>query len=465
MHRWLVPHVVLPLHERLTGRRPWTEALRLRDLQWRAPGELEARALRRLRRVLADAASRVPYYRDSFARAGVAPEDVTTLAALSRLPIVAKADLRAGFPDRTVAEGLPASRRWSTSTSGSTGLPFRFYADRAGMDSWLGSHLFFLGWVGAALWTPRIDIFGPPGRAAVANIPGSSRLPRAARALVLGERVVRVPGADLTLDRFRACVDRLPSRQPYLVRANPAYAARLASWLLAEGRPLARRPVAVLTLAETLTPAHAAAIRAAFRCPVANHYSAWEVPHMAQSCPDQPALLHVNSERVVLRVAGSDGRDVAPGERGRVIITALTNDVMPFINYDLGDFAVAGGPCPCGRGLPTLGRLEGRGGEMIHTPEGRAITAGLLTNHLTFGCRVVGSISEYQAEQTAPDAVTLRVVPMPGFTAEMAATVRESIGRLVGPRVAVSVELVDRIACEPSGKRPIIRPRSAGASG
>jgi phenylacetate-CoA ligase len=148
-----------------------------------------------------------------------------------------------------------------------------------------------------------------------------------------------------------------------------------------------------------------------------------------------------------------------------VIITALTNDVMPFINYDLGDFAVAGGPCPCGRGLPTLGALEGRGGEMIFTPEGRAITAGLLTNHLTFGCRVVGSISEYQAEQTAPDAVTLRVVPMPGFTAEMAATVRESIGRLVGPRVAVSVELVDRIACEPSGKRPIIMPRSAGSSG
>jgi len=171
----------------------------------------------------------VPYYRELFTLAGVAPEDVTTLSALSRVPIVTKTDLRANSPDRLLAEGVPATRRWKTRTSGSTGVPFEFYADRAGMDSWLASHLFFLDWIGAAIWTPRIDIFGPPGREAAENIPGSSALPQLARSLVLGERVISVAGVDLTLDGLQACLDRFPRGRPYFIRANPSYAARLAA--------------------------------------------------------------------------------------------------------------------------------------------------------------------------------------------------------------------------------------------
>jgi phenylacetate-coenzyme A ligase PaaK-like adenylate-forming protein len=465
MHQWLVPHVVLPLYERLTGRRPWTGALRLRELQWWPREELEARTLLRLRGVLGRAATRVPYYRDLFTHAGVAPEDVITLSALSRLPITMKADLRAASPDRTLAEGVPATRRWRTSTSGATGVPFAFYADRAGMDSWLASHLFFLDWIGAAIWTPRIDIFGPPGREAAENIPGSAALPQLARFLVLGERAIAVAGVDLTLDGLRGCLDRFPRGRPYFIRANPAYAARLAAQLLAGGRALTRYPMVVMTGSETLTPVQEAAIRSAFGCRVVNHYSTWEVPHMAQSCPDNPALLHVNSERVVLRVVGDDGRDVGPGERGHVVVTALANDVMPLINYDLGDWGVAGGSCPCGRGFPTLAAIEGRSGEMIETPAGRAITPAMMTTQLALQCEVVGFISEYQAEQTAPDAVIFRVVPAPGFRTEMEETLRKGLGRLVGPCVAVSVEVVDRIPCEPSGKRPIIKTRKPSVGG
>lgn len=457
MHRWLVPHVVLPLYERLTGRRPWTEALRLRRLQWQSPEELDGRALRRVRTVLAHAAARVPYYRELFARARVAPEDVTTLAALSRLPVVTRTDLRESFPERTTAEDLPAARRWLTRTSGSTARPFEFYADRAGMDSWLGSHLFFLDWLGAAPWTPRIDIFGPPGGEAAANTPGSSALPRAVRVLVLGERVVSVAGVDLTVAALRTHVERFPRRRPYFIRASPSYAARLAARILADGRALDRGPMAVMTGAETLTPVQEATIRRAFGCRVVNHYSTWEVPHMAQSCPDHAGLLHVNSERVVLRVADADGQDVRPGERGRVLVTALANDVMPFINYDLGDWAVRGARCPCGRGFPTLAAVDGRTGEVIETSDGRAITPAMLGTQLPLQSDVAGFISDYQADQTAPDAVTLRVVPLPGFMAEMIAPLRVTLERLMGPTVRVSVEVVERLPDEPSGKRFIIR--------
>ena len=53
MHRWLVPHVVAPLYEHVSGRRPWTTLRRLQELQWRAPAELEARTVHGLRGLLA----------------------------------------------------------------------------------------------------------------------------------------------------------------------------------------------------------------------------------------------------------------------------------------------------------------------------------------------------------------------------------------------------------------------------
>ena len=46
-----------------------------------------------------------------------------------------------------------------------------------------------------------------------------------------------------------------------------------------------------------------------------------------------------------------------------VVITDLNIYCMPFIRYRIGDLAMAvddSVPCKCGRGLPRIGRIEGR---------------------------------------------------------------------------------------------------------
>jgi phenylacetate-CoA ligase len=192
---WLVPRVVFPLYERLSGRRFWTELRRLRELQWRSPEELETRALRQLRLLVAHAYAHVPYYRDLFSRAGLEPEDIRMVSDLSRLPISGKADLRANFPARVLADSLPARRRVRATTSGSTGLPFEFYLDRAGVDVGLGSYLFFWEWAGVAAGEPIAQVvisLRLPHQSA-----GASRLIRAARRFVLGAPLVILSGLDL----------------------------------------------------------------------------------------------------------------------------------------------------------------------------------------------------------------------------------------------------------------------------
>jgi len=446
------------MYERLSGRRHWTEVLRLRELQWRPAAELEGRALARLRPLLEHAATHVPHYRGLFGSTGLAPKDVRSLADLAAVPITTKAALRAGFPTRTTADNLPSTRRWRSRTSGSTGFPFEFYTDRAAADNWHASYLFFLEWAGVALRDTRFVIAAPSYGMYRGNTPGPPALVPAARRLIFGEQTFYLAGVDLTASALKARIERLPDGRQYFIQIYPSYAARLARGLLTEGLELPVYPKAVIGVTETMTAANAAAIASAFRCRIVNHYSTWEVLHLAQSCPDNPEVLHVNSERAIVRIVRDDGSSAPPGERGRVLLTDLSNFVMPFINYDIGDLAVMGPPCPCGRGFPTLRSLEGRVGETISTPAGKVVAPGALERLLTFVCQIVPYIWEYQAVQVAADAVVLRVVPTPKFSEEFARKLRRDLEEFMGPGVTVVIEPVDHILLEPSGKRLIIKP-------
>lgn len=452
LYRWLVPRVVAPLAERL-GLPVWTTERRLTELQWRSPEELEQRALSRLRPLLEHAARQVPHYRDRLA--GVDPRDIKAIGDLARFPVSTKRELRAGFPGLTTARNLPESRRQPMMTSGSTGLPLEFYWDRSALPILGGTERFWLGWSRVAIWHTRIVIASPAYF--YERIKPPRRLHALANRLVVGERTENLPADQITTTRFRSLVEQVTMRGPYYIRSYPGSLASLAAGLVKDGLPLASYPRAVVTLAETLTPANAARLREVFQCPVVNHYSAWEVPQMAHSCPASPEVLHVNSERVILRVVRPDGTDAAPGETGRVVVTDLANYVMPFINYSAGDLAVAGARCACGRGMPTLARLEGRESEMIHIPGGREVSSGALGQLLTFVIGIIPYVWEYQAVQTAPDAVTLRVVPTSQFSPRFQASLERGVAEFLGLEMTVTVEPVSAIPLETSGKRLIIK--------
>jgi phenylacetate-CoA ligase len=354
-----------------------------------------------------------------------------------------------------VADDLPAGRRIAMCTSGSSGTPFAFYADRAGLDAWLGSFIFFQEWAGAALWDPRIQIAGPVQYGSdFADLP---RLAHGLRRLLLGERVVLLNAVtELDLAKFRTTLQRLSRHGRVVLRGYASAVARVGAGLLAERRELPAYPKVAIAFGEALTPGGAAIIQRAFRCPVVDHYSAWEVPHLAQTCPDNPELLHVNSERAIVRIVREDGRDAAVGEEGRVVITHLSNDVMPLINYELGDSAVPGPPCPCGRGWPTIQGLVGRLVETIRTPSGRMFSPVSLT-FVVSTVLMHPYVLEYQAVQPSVDRLILKIVPSERWDATAERLLRENAEKQLGPDIALEVHLVERIELEPSGKRLMIK--------
>jgi phenylacetate-CoA ligase len=181
------------------------------------------------------------------------------------------------------------------------------------------------------------------------------------------------------------------------------------------------------------------------------------VPHVAQSCPDNAAIFHVNSERSISRVVRADGSDAAPGEEGRLLITDLENYVMPFVNYDIGDWGAAAASCPCGRGFPTLQRLQGRAIELIRTLEDKIISPDVLCNFMDSRYHTVGYVSEFQAVQTAAHSVVLRIVPTSRFNTEFETRLRDKFACFLGPGMDVQIETTEAIEDEPTGKRLIIK--------
>lgn len=125
----------------------------------------------------------------------------------------------------------------------------------------------------------------------------------------------------------------------------------------------------VKTLGETVSDKLRARIKAVTGLRIEDNYSSQEVGPIAIQCAAS-GLYHVMGETLAVEVLDASGEPCAEGEAGRVVVTDLHNFASPMIRYDIGDFAVPGAPCPCGRGLPTLQRILGRERNLIVKADG-----------------------------------------------------------------------------------------------
>jgi phenylacetate-CoA ligase len=458
VHALGIRAVLGPLWARWEGSPYLAHYRRLLRTQYDPADAVRARQWDAVQAQIRHAYATVPFYRRRFAEAGLRPADLSTPDDYQRLPVLTKADIRAhGAALRSTSfRGAALHRK---ETSGSTGVPLVVYVDEASHQHKRGCTLRADEWSGwrfgervAKLWGDRGGL-RPGWRGRLRNR--------------LLERVTYLDTLKITdaaLAGFAAELRRAP---PSLIFGHAHSVYLFAEYVRRAGVVL--RPRGVISAAMVLHSWQRRAIEKAFACRVTNRYGCEEVSLIACECERHDGL-HVNADGVYVELL-RDGQPVGVGEPGSVVVTDLTNRAMPLLRYQVGDVACwSARPCPCGRGLPLLERVEGREADYVVTPSGELISGISLTDHLAVH---IPGVAQVQIIQEEVSRLVFRIVRGPDFGPASLHRLRSLVVERFGPGVEFSCEYPERIPQEPSGKyrfcvsrvaNPFNRPREEAAA-
>jgi phenylacetate-CoA ligase len=438
VHPFVVRHVLMPLHERLLGRKTFRFWRELNRLQWRSPADLRALQAVKLRRLLGLAAARCPYYGAQFAACSVDVEQEDPFAILARLPLLDKAAIRTHrerLTDPTSPHGV-----LTASTGGSTGEPLTFHFDRQRVGYDKAARMRTHEWFGVRPGDRELYLWGAP-----AELSKQDHL-RRWRDGVTNDLLLSA--FNLSPSVMRAYLERLERFNPAAVFGYPSSVALLCEFARSIGRQV-RPPAlrAVFASGEVLDATQRQTIADYFQVPVVNGYGSREAGFLAHECP--AGAMHVMAENIVLEVVGADGVPVAVGEPGEIVVTHLDAYAMPLIRYRTEDMGrLLPGVCSCGRGLPLMDVVAGRRTDHLVAPDGTLKHA----LSLIYVLRELDSVRRFQIHQGPRRDLDIRIVPAPSFTERDRGCVELGVRRELGPNVEVRVRLVDRIETSPSGK-------------
>jgi len=382
------------------------------------PEQLQRQQLLQLSAVVDHARRTVPYYRDRFRGLPQGP------VALQALPLLARRAIQdAGHGLRSTAIPPQFGGTHENRTSGATGEPVS--VQRTMLDGllWQANTLRDHAWHGrdpllklAAIRAVAPGTADPPGGVEAPNWgPASAALGRTG------------PAALLTLDADVAVQAGWIRRQApgYLL----TYPSNLAALLVHFGQRGERLPSlrAVLTVGETVSPELRTSCREVLGVEIQDVYSSQELGYIALQCPAS-GLYHVMAESVLVEVLDASGKPCATGETGRLVVSSLHNYATPLIRYELRDHATVGGPCACGRTLPTLARIAGRERNMVKLPDGS--THWPLVGFQRF--RDIAPLRQYQLIQHSLEEIEVRLVCDRALSTDeeirLATVIRDALG-------------------------------------
>jgi phenylacetate-CoA ligase len=391
-------------------------------------GELLAKQRADLVAIVAYASAHTEHYAERFGGAD--------LRRFAELPILTKDDVAAA-PERLLARDADRSRVHLGHTGGSTGRPTPFYWDaarhelmRAGMmRSYMGSG-----------WRPGERIVNFWG--AAADLGGGAGLGRRYAQWVTGETTLAAREFDdALLERWAAFV---AARRPVLLQGYASILAALARHMLDRRIVPPATLRGVYSTAETLTDAQRELMARAFSCPVFNQYGSREIPNIACEC--RRGNMHVFSDMVYLESQDID-------DEPRLLVTSLTNRLMPMIRYDIGDSGrLREGECGCGWAFPLMEMGMCRRNDLIRTADGRSIHPSFF-NGLLHG---MSGIREYRFIQRELDRVVLELVAAAPLGRDAEDALRTRVGRECGARMALDVVYVDALPRTASGKHRFV---------
>mgnify|MGYP002550167737 FL=1 len=325
------------------------------DIETMSREDLEALQLERLQALVKRVYQKIPFYKESFDKAGIKPEDIKSLADLTKLPFTVKQDMRDAYPFGLFAVPRKDVVRVHCS-SGTTGTATVVGYTQKDLENWgdcFARALYGAGCgpdstlqiaYGYGLFTGGLGAHNGGERAGCTVLPMSTGNTK---------RQVRLM-KDFDVD---------------CLCCTPSYALNIAEVAQEEGYDVHEFPIhAGILGAEPCSEATRAEIEQKMGIQVYDIYGLSEVmgPGVACECEKQHGL-HVCEDQFIIEILDPKTLQPVPdGEWGEVVFTTLCKECSPLVRYRTRDISrILVGECECGRTFRRMDRIAGRTDDMM----------------------------------------------------------------------------------------------------
>jgi len=317
---------------------------------------LKALQFKRLQNVLQRVYHTVGFYKKSLSAARIAPESISSLDDLKKIPFVTRQDLSGNYPFGLFAVPMSNIVRLHAS-SGTTGRSSVFSYTRRDIEIW--TELTARSLVAAGI--TKNDIVH--NAFAYGLLPGGLGLHYGAEKI--GASVV--PLSDVNTKRQ---ILLLQDFGPTVLCSTPSYALHLAEEGRALGVDMRNLKLRVgIFGAELWSNATRDAIEAAFDIQALGMFGLSEMlgSGIAAECLEGRAGMHVFEDHFIVETIDPATGEVLPeGEEGELVFTSLTREAFPLVRYRSGDISrLIAEPCRCGRTHVRMERVLKRSDDML----------------------------------------------------------------------------------------------------
>ena len=325
----------------------------LEPIEIASSDEIAALQLKRLKWSLRHAYDNVPHYRKSFTNAGAHPDDLKSLADLSRFPFTSKEDLRANYPYGMFAVPVEKISRLHAS-SGTTGKPTVVGYTANDISTW--SDLMARS-IRAGGGRPGMKVHVAYGYGLFTGGLGAHY-----GAERLGCTVIPVSGG-MTERQVRLIVDFAPD----IMMVTPSYMLAILDEFRVQGvDPRSTALKIGLFGAEPWTNAMRAEIEASFDMDAVDLFGLSEVigPGVACECVETKDGLHIWEDHFYPEIVDpATGAALPDGSAGELVFTSLTKEAMPVVRYRTRDLTrLLPGTA---RSMRRMEKVTGRSDDMI----------------------------------------------------------------------------------------------------
>ena len=312
---------------------------------------LEALQSKRLKWTVRQA-EKVPFYRELFRKAGIAPGDIESVRDIEKIPFTTKKDLQQGYPFGFLAVPLKKVVRIHT-TSGTTGKPTVVGYTRRDLDNWselIARNLTMVGLTDEDIFQNAVNyglFTGGLGFHYGAEKCGMTVVPSAT-------------------GNTKRQIEMIDDFGVTALHCTPSYAMHIAEVAEKEGTSLPSLKTGMFG-AEPWSDNMRVILEEKLGVTAYDSYGMSEMygPGAAFECPERNGL-HIWHDMYYVEIIDPEtGEVLGPGERGELVVTPLVKEAMPLLRYRTGDITmIMEDECPCGRG-PKLARLTGRSDDML----------------------------------------------------------------------------------------------------